>query len=211
MNVDETTHAFSPKVLDRTFTIEFTDVSFNAYPSGETSDAFYSSHHDRQSLLESFTRRRGFHGINKGTIAEYIAEHEDVRTRLQRLNELLTRYNVHFGYRVFDEIVTFLDAAEENETFRDIDDGDSALDAAVLMKVLPKFHGSRGKLEDVLAWCANPDAPNVQGIRKSLADVEDGYNLVAKLDVSSNPCRRTAERVLRLLQSLYTDGFATFG
>ena len=33
VNMDETTHAFSPKVLDRAFTIELTDVDFTSYPS----------------------------------------------------------------------------------------------------------------------------------------------------------------------------------
>ncbi len=36
VNVDETTHAFSPKVLDRAFTLELTDVDFSAYPAART-------------------------------------------------------------------------------------------------------------------------------------------------------------------------------
>ncbi len=31
VNMDETTHAFSPKVLDRAFTIELSDVDFLGY------------------------------------------------------------------------------------------------------------------------------------------------------------------------------------
>ncbi len=33
VNMDETTHAFSPKVLDRAFTIELTDVDFSGLPA----------------------------------------------------------------------------------------------------------------------------------------------------------------------------------
>jgi 5-methylcytosine-specific restriction endonuclease McrBC GTP-binding regulatory subunit McrB len=31
VNIDETTYMFSPKVLDRAFTIEFRDVNFDSY------------------------------------------------------------------------------------------------------------------------------------------------------------------------------------
>lgn len=67
-----------------------------------------------------------------------------VKERLQRLNEGLGHFNMQFGYRVFDEIVAFLLAAEQNRTFTDPAD---VFDAAILTKVLSKLRGSRAKLE----------------------------------------------------------------
>ncbi|PLS84892.1 MAG: hypothetical protein CYG60_15495 [Actinobacteria bacterium] len=83
------------------------------------------------------------------------------------------------------------------------------------MKVLPKFHGSRTRLEAplqaILAWCANPDAPDVALIVENLGHVESVYDLTAKLSQSTYCCPHTAGRVVRMLQALYTDGFAAFG
>ena len=54
------------------------------------------------------------------------------------MNDQLRPYHLHFGYCVFDEIVAFVISAKENKLYAD---RDAAFDAAVLMKVLPKFHG----------------------------------------------------------------------
>ena len=56
-------------------------------------------------------------------------------------------HDLHFAYRVFDEIVAFQAAAESNKLYDDLGGAEAAFDAAVLMKVLPKFHGSRSRLE----------------------------------------------------------------
>ena len=77
----------------------------------------------------------------------YVTTHPEIRDRLQTLKDLLRPHDLHFGYRVFDEIVAFLAAAESNKLYDDLDGFEAAFDAAVLMKVLPKFHGSRGRLE----------------------------------------------------------------
>jgi hypothetical protein len=123
------------------------------------------------------------------------------------LNGLLTPYTLHFGYRVFDEIVTFLSIAESNGMFAEIGGADPAFDAAVLMKVLPKFHGSRSKLERpllaVLAWCVNPDAPDISSLEAANGDTT--------LSVVAPMLPRTAGRVERMLRELCTEGFTAFG
>ena len=55
VNMDETTRPFSPKVLDRAFTIELTDVSFQGYPP-EVGEGVEFENEDRQALLATFTR-----------------------------------------------------------------------------------------------------------------------------------------------------------
>ena len=61
---------------------------------------------------------------------------------------------MHFGYRVFAEIMAFVDLGMKNELFNGFNESTDTLvttfDAAVLMKVLPKFHGSRARLEGPL-------------------------------------------------------------
>ena len=206
VNVDETTYAFSPKVLDRAFTLELTEADFSDYPPQSQLDGDGLDDGERQALLQGFTSNGAFRRVDKSVIADFVDANPDVRDRLQRLNALLQPHSLHFGYRVFDEIVAFLAAAEESSVFAGIGGDDPAFDAAALMKILPKFHGSRGKLEEplrrVLAWCTNPDSPDCAALPEGEAALE-----------SLTTCRlpRTAERVRRLLRELYVDGFAAFG
>jgi hypothetical protein len=81
------------------------------------------------------------------------------------------------------------------------------------MKVLPKFHGSRGRLEAplsaVLAWCVNPGAPDIKAVEDALRDA--GPDETVRQAVASSLYPKTAKRVQRMLSRLYTDGFAAFG
>jgi len=211
VNIDETTHAFSPKVLDRAFSIELVDVDFSDYPPTATGDAPEMSDAERQALLTAFTRNGRFPRIDKAEIVGYVAEHPEVRDRLQALNKQLHRETLHFGYRVFDEIVTFLAVAEENGMFDGLGEN-AAFDAAVLMKVLPKFHGSRGKLqrplEALLAWCLNPDEPQpIVPLPQPGAEADS----LAAFRTLPYVLPKTAERVLRMLAELQQDGFTAFG
>jgi hypothetical protein len=215
VNVDETTHAFSPKVLDRAFTIEFVDADFAAYPPAGMTAAPNLTPHLRQDILRQFSQNGTFQHVAKERIAAYVDAHPEVRDHLQSLNTLLQPYSMHFGFRVFDEIVSFLAAAEENDLFGDLGEATAAFDAAVLMKVLPKFHGSRGKLEAplraVLAWCVNPTAPDVASIAAKLDQCESGHAAMQILNQQTYQYPNTAARVQRMIWALYTDGFASFG
>lgn len=217
VNVDETTHAFSPKVQDRAFTLELTEADFTQYPpddSGDSNGSLLTSV-TRRALLDIFSDDGQFVRIDKERIARYVAEQPDVRSWLQALNERLRLFGFHFGYRVFDEIVMFLIHAEESQVYEqvlesvsdsrydELDSFDLALDAAVLMKVLPKLHGTRGQLEkplkQMLAWCVNPADPD-----DSILEREDPTALVLHYRLP-----HTADRLRRMLQMLYATGFAT--
>jgi len=214
VNVDETTHAFSPKVLDRAFTVELTEADFRAYPP-QASSVVVLTDDDRQSLVAQFSRDSEFARVEKDAIAAYVTTHPEVRTQLQTLNDLLRPHNFHFGYRVFDEIVAFLAAAEENDLYADLGGMEAAFDAAVLMKILPKFHGSRGKLERplqaVLAWCISPESPDLATIRQELEQIDSPADLRAVWEKLTVRLPATARRVQRMIGALYTTGFAAFG
>lgn len=215
VNVDETTHAFSPKVLDRAFTIEFVEADFTAYPPGMTTTSPALTPELKHDILRRFSQDGQFPRVAKERISAYVDEHPEVRDHLQSLNTLLQPYSMHFGFRVFDEIVAFLATADENGLFDDLGDATAAFDAAVLMKVLPKFHGSRGKLEAplraVLAWCVNPLAPDIAPIASKLDQCESGQAAMLILNQQTYLYPRTAARVSRMVWALYTDGFASFG
>ncbi|MBN1921825.1 MAG: hypothetical protein JW892_11305 [Anaerolineae bacterium] len=221
VNIDETTHAFSPKVLDRAFTLELTDVRLMDYPPAELTFADTSlSEAHRRALLAHFTRNGTFARVDKPLITAILDTHPTFREQLVNLNALLEPHQLHFGYRVFDEIMAFVSVAKHHSLYSGMDDDDddgilTAFDAAVLMKVLPKFHGSRGKLEQplkqVLAWCVNPDLPAAIVISDVFESTGQWEDVLQKLANLGYRYPKTAARVQRMLWALYTSGFAAFG
>lgn len=173
VNIDETTYMFSPKVLDRAFTLEFREVNFSNYPPEGTDKSWTPEQTEklRQNILEDLRNGGKFCAevADKDEVKKALQDLGGKKAKLKELNDTLQPYDLHFGYRVMDEIALFVQNAtqaldgvgklDENEEMAK----DKALDYAVLMKVLPKFHGPRQKLEtplrEVLRWAAKGNAP----------------------------------------------------
>jgi 5-methylcytosine-specific restriction endonuclease McrBC GTP-binding regulatory subunit McrB len=181
VNIDETTYMFSPKVLDRAFTIEFREVNLDDYLSSLKNEGNNLSEEEhaelRKAILEDLRNKKN----NKARFCGAVADKEEIKEaldsikkkenteenkerseksifdKLKELNQHLQPYDLHFGYRVLDEIALFIKYA--TNAFNEVGklSPENALDFAVLMKVLPKFHGPRQKLERplwlVLGWC----------------------------------------------------------
>lgn len=81
----------------------------------------------------------------------------------------------------------------------------------------PCQHLNRGRgkfeasLKAALVRCADPDAHDHLPVLLALEQVQDAEQAIGALAVLPSRCPRTAERVRRMLWSLYTDGFAAFG
>lgn len=155
VNVDETTYMFSPKVLDRAFTIEFDQVDLAAFTEGTSSADTSALNLDRvQGSLDLL--RSGSSGGNDWkpsredwvTFTEETGEHH---TALVQLHRILERQHRHFGYRVANEIARFVNLAREQAAEADTTAAvDAAFDLALLQKVLPKFHGTQQELQSLL-------------------------------------------------------------
>jgi energy-coupling factor transporter ATP-binding protein EcfA2 len=232
VNVDETTYMFSPKVLDRAFTLELSEVDFAAYLS-ERGDGLSQEELEalRAQLLPDFTNQGRFAIVDKDAVADFVRQYPTHREHLTELNALLQPHDLHFGYRVFDEIMMFLANAEGSPVFGGFgpDRLDAAFDAAVLMKVLPKFHGTRGKLreplEKIVRWAREPANPEVgrQALAEKLQNTEgiaslkedlrkriEGGTIEESSSASAFAYPRTALKALRMLHDLHTTGFASF-
>ena len=211
VNMDETTHAFSPKVLDRAFTIELTEVDFRNFPPKTVIDAPAINESGKRAMLDAFTRDGQFARIDKGEVAAAVDAHPEIRDHLQSLNELLKRNRFHFGYRIFDEIAQYLFNNDENKmmTFPE------AFDAAVFMKVLPKFTGSRSRLRSpllsLLAWAIDPTVPPTKEVVTSFETHMAGTSEVLREQVDAAALPQVASRALQMLETLETDGFVSFG
>jgi hypothetical protein len=216
VNMDETTHTFSPKVLDRAFTIELTNVSFADYPPVAATAEQEIPDEERQTLLTAFTRNKRFAIVDKNDIRAAVDNHPDIRTWLDTLNARLATHQFHFGYRVFDEIAQFIFNADENRMF--VADGVDeeiawirAFDHAVYMKVLPKFNGSHARLHGpltvLLDWAMEPANPSWGWAEKHLEDEQ----IVKDALLENAALGRVAKRAMRMLEILEANGFVSFG
>lgn len=212
VNMDETTHAFSPKVLDRAFTIDLTDVSFENYPPPVDNDAATDlPDGEKQALLAAFTRDQRFHGVDKVEVAQAVAIHPEIRDWLDELNRVLMKDRFHFGYRIFDEICQYI----VNNDLNRMMSFENAFDQAVFMKVLPKFSGSRARLRSplisVLAWAIDPAEPLTKQVVTDLDSHLAGTSEALRTRTEAAAVPTVARRALEMLERVEQDGFVSFG
>ena len=154
VNVDETTYMFSPKVLDRAFTIEFDRVDLMGFAKGASSDGDTSGLNldgieGSLDLLRSERSEGDDWKPSREDWKEFSKKTGGHQKALVRLHEVLEEQHRHFGYRVANEIARFVNLARRQA--KDADTAvDAAFDLALLQKVLPKLHGTQQELESLL-------------------------------------------------------------
>lgn len=139
VNIDETTYMFSPKVLDRANTIEF------RIDENNIKSFFDSPSKIDLSILECKGVSMAQHFLKLAS--ENQIELNDVYTRafVKFFNEL-KKIGAEFGYRTAFEMLLLIKKLNIIGVFTPED----SLDIAIMQKLLPKLHGSRGKISKVL-------------------------------------------------------------
>lgn len=225
VNLDESTHTFSPKVLDRAWTLQLDAIDFRDYPAAPDAECSGDLNAgERRALWQVFTANGRFERAGKTSIAQWAREHREVGVRLQNLNEQLRPHGLHFGYRVFDEMVAFLAAAQNNGVFNTNSATahqstlDAAFDAATAAKVLSRLHGSRERLQAplraILAWCIDPDAPDAATMSRLFDRVTTSGDIEsALLELKGLEYRlpHSAAIASDLWRAALLDGYALFG
>ena len=155
VNVDETTYMFSPKVLDRAFTIEFDRVDLKGFAEGASSEDASGLNldgvEDALDLLRSGSSGGDDWKPSRDDWIEFSEETSNHQNALLQLHAILEGQHRHFGYRVANEIARFVNLAREQAKEADTDVAvDAAFDLALLQKVLPKFHGTQQELQSLL-------------------------------------------------------------
>ena len=156
VNVDETTYMFSPKVLDRAFTIEFDQVDLKGFTedisSEDTSSALnLEGVQGSLDLLPSGRSKDDDWKPSREDWVEFSEKTSKHHTALVQLHGILERQHRHFGYRVANEIARFVNLARDQAAEAGTDAAvDAAFDLALLQKVLPKFHGTQQELQSLL-------------------------------------------------------------
>ena len=188
-NMDETTHSFSPKVLDRAFTIEFDDPDLTSFASGVASGTatfevlsnIVIDPDNAISVLEACA-------VNQ-ELFEHIAQ------RLGEIQDILSPAGIKFGYRTRDAILLYLHFWRQLG-LSDIMSGYAALDFCILQKILPKVSGSG----EVLADALNKLASWLQSSADSAAETP---GIPAEF---AGPLERSRQKVSRMSAILKLDG-----
>ncbi|GAB6478779.1 hypothetical protein bcgnr5371_50550 [Bacillus cereus] len=185
VNMDETTHPLSKKVLDRANTIEFNTVNldyFNFLMDVEEKEAEIASN---RSLETEYLH-----------LKECFKENEDlvrnISSVLIEINKTLESVGAQVGYRIRDEICFYMAYNEQGKLLSFYE----ALDYQIYQKILPRLAGSDGRTEEVLkqlyVLCANEE-------------YDSGNN-----DASYAKYPRSANKLSHMLRRFEYDGFTSF-
>jgi len=187
VNIDETTHGFSRKVLDRANTFDFDEMpEFSRDTTVPVSPAAESEASQWQALF--LASRTATVGQAKERLARQNAEFpERALAALQAFNNQLYPYRLHFAYRVRDDVLMFLANSVDAETGEGLLLPDPngnftlALDLQFMQKVLPKLHGQSDTLLPLLTrlqeWAAGNGLTQTAGklARMRASGADAGY------------------------------------
>ena len=149
-NMDETTHEFSKRVLDRSFVVEFAPAELS----------LVGSVNDDKKPIETWPVQRWRQAAltlpaHPGRESKVVA---NVIETLETLNEYLAPMQLQVGYRVRDEVAMFCLEAEPLKSFFVTRDQSpvNPLDLAITMKILPRIQGGgksiQNLLDQLIAW-----------------------------------------------------------
>lgn len=221
VNVDETTSMFSPKVLDRAFTVEFNHVDLGGFGAQSGSNGAESEPLFLSSLPTSLLATtpatatpkdaawKAFRELEGGALSQFV----------EALHRILEAEGRHFGYRVANEIARFVTLAHAQAGETEIARW-AALDLAILTKVLPKLNGTQQELSDLLVRLFDLAATGVTttpAITTETAVLKDWrvsrgqITPVASESTTAAPrLPRTAAKLWAMLRRLRQQGFASF-
>jgi MoxR-like ATPase len=195
VNMDETTYPFSRKVLDRANSIEMNTVELD----------WISKQKQKVDKLTNFT--------NANLKSEYIASIELTKTdklqveealeMLKKMNKILEISNLHFAYRVRDEIIFYVLYAKKEQLLKP----EAALDFQIMQKILPRVHGSSTRTQKVIIGLLNLFAN--EEIATSYPDLEYlEKNKKSILKKSNYP--KSTEKLIFMLERFDENRFTSF-
>ena len=189
VNMDDTTFGFSNKVLDRTNSIEFTDVNLSKLEFIEAEIDIKAA--NNQFLKQSFL-----------TIQEALADNEGyvkkINEEVRKINQILKKYNYHFAYRTRDEIVFYMLENHKQGLLAE----DKAFDYQISQKILPKIIGSDVKIKNALIDLYNYcNQVEISEGRNYIKDAEDN------LENTDYP--KSSKKIIEMLKG-YENGFTSY-
>ncbi|MFW2015292.1 hypothetical protein [Acinetobacter bereziniae] len=185
VNIDESTHMLSSKVIDRANIIEFNDVDLKVYAGAEWKD-------DKTGFVLS--QDLDFLNISLASKEDYQNLEPEIQDTLSNVNSILKEHHLHFGYRVANEVARYINqvyvhVGTDNVVIK------QALDFQFIQKIFPKLNGTYAVLEQPL-----------KELLLYFSNTQEIYDI--QPEVTDYP--KTVSKLLRMYKSLSTKGHASF-
>jgi hypothetical protein len=193
VNMDETTHAFSKKVLDRANSIEMNEV-----------DLSWITNSGKRVLQLANISNDLFKTVYLHSVDLNEADKETILVEmslLKSVNKILEKADLHFAYRVRDEIAFYLILNNKYELMN----SNTAFDFQLVQKVLPRIHGSSERVQTVLVELLNL----LEG--KDFRTTNFEFSMLnGNIDVANLKYRRTSKKIIFMLKRFDDDRFTSF-
>lgn len=175
VNMDETTHQFSRKVIDRAMTIEMNiedaETPFKNFFEGGDALHYYDNPQPKDLFLSKVVQASEALSILDAEDASYLKE--NVPGLLHSLNSALNGTPFKIAYRVQNELILyFFSLREENPDEAAEALLAQAMDAILMMKVLPRIEGDEDLLDKPLKALAQFTENYPQASRK-IAEMQE--------------------------------------
>lgn len=175
VNMDETTHQFSRKVIDRAMTIEMNiedaETPFKNFFEGGDALHYYDNPQPKELFLPKVVQASEALSILSAEDAAYLKE--NVPGLLHSLNSALNGTPFKIAYRVQNELILyFFSLREENPDEAAEALLAQAMDAILMMKVLPRIEGDEDLLDKPLNALAQFTENYPQASRK-IAEMQE--------------------------------------
>ncbi|MFE4713232.1 MrcB family domain-containing protein [Paenibacillus sp. NPDC056722] len=208
VNMDETTHPFSKKVLDRANTLEFNYINLQQYPDmseqEETDDTADLAELNHLFLRSDYLQLVDAFDVNKELV---------IRTteRLVKINALLEDIHAHVGFRVRDAICFYM---IYNERYKLMGE-EEAFDWQLLQKILPRIQGSHSSVRRVLLNLMKVALGTGSGVTVDISKLmDDASPLYMKWAAGQTPPTavhpQSARKLAFMLRRLEEDGFTSY-
>jgi len=213
VNMDESSHGFSKKVLDRAFTIELSDVDLKNLGHDELIEA-------KPAVADSWPVTAWFpRAINLSTLPATLSDKEKLELQraintLVELNKYLVHAQLQVGYRTRDEVGLFLLHALETPSSFITRNGESVdpLDLAIQMKILPRIIGGSAALRrlliQLLGWTQSGKPMNSED--EATAFLETWAKSERPNSIPGCRFPRTAAKLCLMFERLLSEGYTSF-
>ncbi|WP_240041280.1 MrcB family domain-containing protein [Paenibacillus ginsengarvi] len=198
VNMDETTHPFSKKVLDRANTIEFNYIHLGQYPEDEEEEGAPEITAVANSFLRSeYLQLVDVYRDNR----EFIQETTD---KLVKINGILEDIHAHVGFRIRDAVCFYM---LYNVRFELVDSA-VAFDLQLLQKILPRVQGSSSAVKRMLLKLMEEALGRRLAMQELMEDASELYQNGSAYDEAKYP--QSAKKIAFMLRRLEDDGFTSY-
>ncbi|MCR9291891.1 MAG: DUF3578 domain-containing protein [bacterium] len=209
VNMDESSHGFSRKVLDRAFTLELSEVDLDLDQSAPVADEVQpvywppSFWHCRATRISECDEND----------PAFRPAAERATEALKTVNQSLVHSQLQVGYRTRDEVILFLLNANELKDSFVTRDGKKVdpLDLALMMKVLPRLVGGSNAIRrSMIGLLGFAHGQAISESDDAEAAVESWVSSGRPDAIEGARFPRTASRLCLMWERLTSEGYTSF-